>query len=185
MSQEQTGGHRLRCVVEYRASKDAVEVIIKGVFDEHFDPKREFERVNESMAQTAKPGLVRFDTRQMIAMNSAGARAWLAFIKLVQSKYRVQFSCVSESFVEMAGLVPALLGDNPVMIESFQVPYYCSACENRFMTLGNPSQVKEGRWAAPEDVVCPKCGKKDSEIDVVEEEHFRFLKRLQLLNQPK
>ena len=145
----------------------------KGKFDEDFSCENlgEFFKTHEKTAQR-----VIIDLSGVTEINSCGVREWLLMLERLPAGMRPYFRGVSEFIVEQASLVPAVLGQDPSRVESFQAPFRCAPCDSRHLMLMAPAdiQMREGSSPLIPLQKCPKCGKA-MEFDSIPEEYFYFL----------
>jgi anti-anti-sigma regulatory factor len=119
--------------------------------------------------------VVLFDLAQITSMNSCGIRSWILFIEKVQQKYSSGFLAANEVFIEQASIAPNMLGKPGTPVHSFEVPYYCEKCDERFLKTVKFEDVKIDDTG----FVCPKekCQICSAELkfDALEEEYLNFI----------
>jgi hypothetical protein len=118
---------------------------------------------------------VKFDLGSIERMNSCGVREWLMFVERLPSTCEKSFVNVNEVWVDLANIVPGLLGKGASRVRSFKAPYFCERCKEVKQCLLIPADVahEEGRAKAPARK-CEKCGSALL-FESLEEEYFRFL----------
>ncbi|OFZ21014.1 MAG: hypothetical protein A2X94_06680 [Bdellovibrionales bacterium GWB1_55_8] len=116
-----------------------------------------------------------FDLQGVVSANSIGIRAWLFFIEKIEPRMSLRFEKASETFVDMAGIVPNIFGKRGKLV-SFCVPYQCANCKRRTFEFFKPEDIKyeDGSPQAPE-AHCKTCNS-TLEFDQHPDEYFGFLK---------
>ena len=164
--------------ISHAVNSNSIVLAVKGNINEAFDTNLELDRVAQTFRNAGEDLPLVLDLGRVGRLNSVGIRHWCRFIAELQNKYPISFSKLSESFVELAGSVESALGQGPVEIQEFDVPYFCSECQDRFVIAGNALEVdSNGRWTGPLETPCPKCGK-TGRFDSVEREYFKFLSHM-------
>ncbi|MCC7442499.1 MAG: hypothetical protein IT285_12755 [Bdellovibrionales bacterium] len=117
---------------------------------------------------------VRFDLGGVASINSCGVREWLLFLEKARTKLRVEFENVSVVMAEQASIVPNLLGPRGSVVHSFQIPYYCSKCDQATVRSVATEDFKKNpaRFLKPDACETRGC---DLQFDALEDEYFRFL----------
>jgi hypothetical protein len=156
----------------------SVVLSVQGNLNEAFEPARELERVAQTVRQAGDDLPIALDLGKVNRMNSVAVRQWCLFVSELQNRYPIRFLRLSESFIELTGVVLALLGEQPVEIDEFEIPFFCARCSERFAKMGDASEVDDSlQWTGQSDPPCPKCGG-PAALDCVPTEYFHFLKRL-------
>ena len=118
--------------------------------------------------------LLNLDLGKIQRINSVGTRDWVYFIEQLQKITRVQFSLLSEPFVDQGLFVPNALGKPGTRVVAFEAPYFCDGCNARTMKVLSPSDVVTGAdgLIGPR-FKCAQCGKVLI-FDGIEDQYFRF-----------
>ena len=161
--------------VEALVNSETKKAIIRptGFIDENTD----FDSLLEYITKIA-PGLqeMTFDLGHIDSLNSLGARAWLIFLEKAEALVPLKFEKVSEVLVDLAGIVPNVLGTAKVSLCSFCAPYYCPKCDRRAVQILTPSAIhREKGTFVPPTFTCNEC-KSELEFDGHPDEYFGFLK---------
>lgn len=122
----------------------------------------------------AKASTFRFDLGQVSSINSCGVREWLLFLEKIQVGARCEFQNVAVVMVEQANIVPNLLGKKGSPVLSFQVPYYCSKCDQATTRIVTSEDARQNRTKVMKPAPCEKAGCA-VEFDALEDEYFKFL----------
>lgn len=119
--------------------------------------------------------VILFDLGRLDSMNSCGIRAWILFIEKIQLKYSSGFLLANEVFIEQASIAPNMLGKPGTPVHSFEVPYYCEKCDERFLKIIKFEDVKvdDNGFVCPQ-ALCQIC-KSELKFDALEEEFLNFI----------
>jgi anti-anti-sigma regulatory factor len=154
-----------------RFQGEAVAIQIVGKITEELNLKKLYDELIR-----AKVKEVAFDLQSVTQINSCGVREWILFIERAQSTMSSRFFALGEAFIEQVNFVPRLLGKAGTAVATFDVPYFCSTCNERVIKTVAASQMQiSGQSVKPPANVCAKC-KKPMELDALEDEYFTFLK---------
>ena len=83
------------------------------------------------------------DVSSVKSVNSSGIREGLDLISVLQKKYLVSFSRVSEVFLEKAIFQKQMLGPTGTAVAEFEAPYFCPPCNSRVLKLLNNDQFRQ------------------------------------------
>src|SRR5688572_2327513 len=130
-----------KLVVTAEHTKDAIVVKAKGSIDE----SAEFPKLLAAIQGLGKPAAIRFDLGGVTYINSCGVRDWIIFLEKISADARVEFDDLSVVLAEQASLVPNFLGRADTRVLSFQIPYYCSACDQPSVRTATLDEFNKSR----------------------------------------
>lgn len=117
------------------------------------------------------------DMGEVDSINSCGGREWVKWIRNVDTNMHVEFVNCSSVFLDYANMIDGFVPSNGV-IESFNVPYYCEACDQLSLQVFQSQEIRDHKREIPESIPCAKC-KKPAEVDVIVPIFLKFLKKAQ------
>ena len=162
--------------IEIAQSPTGAEVVCRGVLTEEADFTGVKDKITQAIAGIPQPR-VGFDLGGITRTNSVGIREWLLCLEQMPASVPLVYHMLSPLMVEQANMIPNTLGRGTAVVEAFQAPYQCPSCGEGLTRVIKPSDVSRvgGKLQIP-TVPCPKCSK-TMELDWLEEEYFRFLKK--------
>lgn len=108
------------------------------------------------------------------SINSCGIREWIRWIKSTPAGTEVIYQQCPKVMVDQINMIEGFLPEF-ARVSSFQVPYFCPECEQMSSILLEAGKDYTGpKVTVPPTCKCSHCGK-TAEIDVIEEQYFRFL----------
>jgi hypothetical protein len=145
-----------------------------GFLNEEFIITKVLERIR-AFSPSKPPGpKVVIDLSGLTRMNSLGVREWILFLEQLPHS-SLEFSGISEVFLQQGVIVPELLGSRSPLVRSFEAPYFCEQCNQRKLLTLRPAELaRNGGALAPPARACEKCNSK-LVFDALEEEYFFFL----------
>jgi len=111
-----------------------------------------------------------FDFNGLATINSLGVRAWVLFLRQVETHRTLVFKACSAQVIHQVNMIPNFLGK--AHIESFWVNYICESCDKIEKKLIQTSSLPAK--TAPTPPPCPSC-QKSMESEEIEDEYFAFL----------
>lgn len=128
--------------------------------------------------QGTKNLVLLLDLQGVQRTNSVGIREWLLFLGRLPAHTQLIFTHLGHAFVEQANLIPNLLGNAPVRIQSFQIPEVCPKCETLSSRTLSSDVLKweNDHWSYP-SANCDRC-QSELELDSLPKEYFQFLTRI-------
>lgn len=148
-------------------SDGTVVVYLEGAINE--DAELDLQKLREELSSATKAA---FHFAKVKSINSLGVRAWVSFLRAVDSKLTTIFrECTSDVIMQL-NMIPSFQGK--ASIESFYTHYICDSCGHRETSLIQCHTVN--REALPSTLPCPKCSE-TMETEELEDEYFIFLKR--------
>ena len=116
------------------------------------------------------------DFNEVDTINSCGVRNWIEWIETFSPQTALNYLNCPKSVIDQVNMIGGLLRPGSA-IGSFYTPYYCEDCDQQTMVLFTPGkEFSAGKATPPEGVKCSKCGG-PTELDIVPDKYFRFLKR--------
>jgi len=115
------------------------------------------------------------DMGEVDSINSCGGREWVKWIRTVETKQQVEFVNCSSVFLDYANMIEGFVPSNGV-IESFNVPYYCEACDHLSLRIFQSRDIRDHKSQIPNSIPCDKC-KNPAEVDVIVPVFLKFLKK--------
>lgn len=161
------------CKVTVKKQQESIALSVEGQITENST----FGSTLTSSDELSGAKSLRIDLHKVDRINSNGVRGWLLFIGRIQATLSVTFAAVSEALIEQSLMTPNILGAPGTRIESFDAPYSCTKCGNRWTEAVQTQSVslKSGTFTAPK-AYCPKC-RTTGQFDAMENEYFTFIKR--------
>ena len=111
-------------------------------------------------------------------VNSAGLLGWMKFLARIQARYTVSFSELGEALLEQAIIHTGVLGRPGSQVESFQVGYRCSRCDNVAFEVLLTTHYLDLEGFTPPARNCDDC-ETLMELDNLESSYTSFLKTIQ------
>ncbi len=96
-----------------------------------------------------------FDCRDLRRINSIGVKGWINAVNRWGKTRSVVFRNCPHSFIDMAVMVPAFLGN--AAIQSFHATFKCDNCSREAVQL---IEIQSKQASGTQPVVCEKCGGK-------------------------
>ncbi len=119
---------------------------------------------------------INFDFNGVTSINSCGIREWIKWISSIPGHAKVSYSNCPKVIIDQVNMVEGFIPASGQIL-SFYIPYYCENCENVETKLfTDPASIAKGTLKVPANIKCSKCAS-DSEIDIIENKYFKFLKR--------
>jgi hypothetical protein len=113
-------------------------------------------------------------------MNSEGTKLWIKLLARIQSRMRCQLSKVTEVFLELAIVLPDVLGVKGTEVTDVLAPYHCTHCGERqtlpWKLQDLTKKASGDEFALPEGK-CGQCGN-PPQFDAFESDYFELFKRL-------
>ena len=134
-----------------------------GAIDEGFDWPNLKSLLNKELV---------IDLGDVTAINSCGCRRWVKWMKEL-STMEISVSNCPKIFIDQVNLIGGFIPDNG-RVESFIVPYFCTACEEVTNKVFDINSLKDGVKDIWGSMVCKGCGNL-AELDVITSTFFRFL----------
>jgi anti-anti-sigma regulatory factor len=153
---------KLRAVVEHDGDTSVVK--LAGYLDEDNNLKGLVDQIPAGTAMIDLAGVER--------INSCGIRDWVNWLAAIEANGTrpVLVGC-SPAIVAQINLVKNFTGGGAV--KSFQIPYYCSECDEEKVMLVETSEIGSPD-APPPACFCERCGHA-MEIDEMPQSYFAFL----------
>jgi anti-anti-sigma regulatory factor len=153
---------KLQAVVEHAGDTSMVK--LAGYIDEDNDLK--------GLVAQIPAGTAMIDLAGVERINSCGIRDWVNWLAEIERNGTkpVLVSC-SPAIVAQINLVKNFTGGGAV--KSFQIPYYCSECDEEKVMLVETSEMSSPTQAPP-SCLCETCGHA-MEIDEMPQSYFAFL----------
>jgi len=148
-------------------SDGTVVVYLEGAINE--DAELDLQKLREDLSSASRAA---FHFAKVKSINSLGVRAWVSFLRAVESKLVTIFRECTNDVIMQLNMIPSFQGK--ATIESFYTHYICDSCGHRETTLLHTQSVSPS--ALPSTMVCPKCSE-TMETEELEDEYFIFLKR--------
>lgn len=138
-------------------------VLLEGVMNE--EAQVELERVRAELA-----GPLVFDFARVKAVNSAGVRVWIDFLRSIVTKQAISMARCPPEVVVQINMIPSF--SSGAVIESVLGYFSCEQCRYRVARQFGPRDVT---LAADRDP-CPRC-RAQMHFEESPEEYFYFWKR--------
>lgn len=113
------------------------------------------------------------DVGDIDAINSCGGREWVKWIRTVDNKVKLEFINCSSVFMDYVNMIEGFVPSNGV-IESFNVPYYCEACDQLTLKKFESKDIRGKKYTIPESMPCAKCNN-EADVDVIVPIFLKFL----------
>ncbi len=115
------------------------------------------------------------DLDKVSQLNSCGIREWIKWIKPLTKTAKFTFKNCPKVLIDQINTVNGFIPHGSI-VESFKVPYFCGSCDQLTMQIFQTKEViQQGNLLLPETVPCSHCNK-NTEMDVIPERYFKFLK---------
>jgi anti-anti-sigma regulatory factor len=153
---------KLRATVEHEGETSLVK--LAGYLDEDNDLK--------GLVAMIPAGTAMIDLAEVERINSCGIRDWVNWLSALESNgIRPVLVGCSPAIVAQINLVKNFTGGGAV--KSFQIPYYCSECDEEKVMLVETSEMGSADTPPPA-CLCETCGHA-MEIDEMPQSYFAFL----------
>src|SRR3989338_4007305 len=106
------------------------------------------------------------DLGDVTYINSCGVRTWIGWVNAFPKGLHVEYERCPVVMVHQMSLISGFL-PNGSLVRSFNVPYYCAACDRSETVLYVEGRHFHGTEVHPKDQNCPGCGKPMA-IDIME-----------------
>ena len=119
---------------------------------------------------------VNVDFKDVESINSCGVRTLIEWLNTIPLQSQVNYQNCPKIVIDQINMVGGLLRQGG-KIESFYTPYYCDNCDFQTNILFESGKEFVGAsLTPPKNVACSKC-KGLTEIDVIADKYFKFLRR--------
>jgi ABC-type transporter Mla MlaB component len=163
-------GLTVHAVVDYPTK--TVQLTFKGQMTETMD-------LTEVWAYVSKLGtdvkVVSVELRDISRINSSALISWLAFIKKIQARMSLKVSYACGAFIQQASMAIPVFGQPAVLVEEFEAPYFCEACNSAKVKSLKPAAIVKAEKISLPELKCEECEGILS-FDELEAEYFLFLK---------
>jgi anti-anti-sigma regulatory factor len=159
--------------LEFRVShqdETSARIALMGVINE--DSDLELQKLGLTIQDLGR-STVAFDFSEVRGINSLGVRAWIQFLRRLQStRTTVLFEACPPEVVMQINMVPNFLSGAKVV--SFYANYVCETCNTNVTRLIHCGKSNE--TAIPAHPMCLQCGA-PMESEELEDEYFAFLSK--------